>query len=348
MMTIEQVDNSRLDNLDIRELPFGEVFTDHMYICTFKDGEWDGGKIQPYSNLNLSPAMQGLHYGQTVFEGMKAYRNSKDEVVLFRPEENQARLNRSAKRMCMPELPENLFMDGLMKLLEMDSNWVPSYEGFSLYIRPFMFASGIGIKARPSEEYTFMIICSPVAAYYSQPVKLLIEEKYTRAALGGTGNAKAGGNYGGSFFPAGLAQEKGYDQLVWTDGVEHKYIEEAGTMNIFFRIGDKLVTPALTNTILEGITRKSVIELARHMGIVVEEKQISIDDLISSYKNGDLKEAFGVGTAATVSLISHIGRGDYQMALPENQVYATNIKETLDDIRMARKTDALNWITKVC
>ncbi len=348
MMTVEQATYSRLENLDIRELPFGRVFTDHMYTCTFKDGKWDAGKIQPFDNLTFSPGMQGLHYGQSIFEGMKAYRNSSDEVVLFRPIENQLRLNKSAVRMCMPELPEHLFMDGLKKLLEIDSAWVPSYDGFSLYIRPFMFASGVGVQAKPSEEYTFMIICSPVSAYYSKPVKLLIEETYSRAAFGGTGTAKAGGNYGGSFYPAKLAGEKGYDQLMWTDSIEHKYIEEAGTMNIFFRIGDELVTPALSGTILEGITRDSVIKLARHIGIPVVERKISVDELMEAYENNSLTEAFGVGTAATVSIISHIGRDDKQIVLDENQEFALRIKENMDNIRLGKQSDDLKWIMKVC
>jgi branched-chain amino acid aminotransferase len=298
----------------------------------------------------MNPAAGALHYGQAIFEGMKAYKASDGKVVLFRPELNIARLNKSAERLCMPTIPESIFMDGLKQLLDVDREWVPAREGNSLYIRPFMFASEAVLGVRPSAGYHFMIITSPVGNYYSESVKLKVEKKYTRAANGGVGYAKAAGNYAAALYPAMLAAKEGYHQLLWTDSKEHKYFEEAGTMNIMFQVEGKLITPSLEpQTILEGITRRSVLELAREMGVTVEERKISVDEIRAALENNTLQDAFGVGTAANIAPVALIGFGDKDYDLPPvaERELSAKLKSALEAIKKGQVEDRHNWTVKI-
>lgn len=343
-MDIEFIKESKLPTIDYTKEPFGTCFMDHMFEIHFENGEWTKGKVKPYGKIELFPSTQALHYGQVFFEGMKAYKNAEEEVLLFRPLENVKRFNRTAKRLCMPEIPEDLFMDGLNTLLQVDKDWIPQGENSSLYIRPFMFASGLGVKASHSESYTLLIIACPVDAYYLKPVKLLAETEYSRAAQGGTGDVKAGGNYAGSFYPALLARQKGYDQLMWTDSSNHNLIEEAGTMNIFFRIGDQLITPSLSGTILPGITRDSIIKLSKSMGIDVVEREIELSELIEAKKNGSLIEAFGAGTAATISNICEINIGGEIVETSDDTTMSDSIKDNLESIKREMKEDTFGWV----
>lgn len=345
-IAIERVAKSRLPEIDFSQLPFGQVYTDHMFLADYRNGEWCNFRIVPYGHISVSPATPAIHYGQSVFEGMKACLSPTGEVLVFRPDANLKRLNISAGRMCMPELPEALFMESLEALLSLDKRWIPTTEGASLYIRPFMFSADEYIGIRPSQSFTFMIILSPVGAYYSAPVRVKIETHYTRAVAGGTGYAKAGGNYGGSIYPAKLAADKGYHQLLWTDGREHKYIEESGTMNVMFVIGDTLVTPALSDSILAGITRDSILTLARHMGMNVEERKISVAELVAALENGSVQEAFGAGTAATIAPIEVIGYEDRDYTLPPvaTRKFSTRIHRELDAIKRGVQADPFGWI----
>ncbi len=347
---IQKTEQSRVNDLNLDNLKFGRTFSDHMFVCTYDNGRWNKPVIRPYGPITMSPASAGLHYGQSIFEGMKAYKNSDGKVSLFRPLENLRRLNASAERMCMPQLDEQLFIEGLKRLLEVDNAWIPSKEGYSLYIRPVMFADEEFLGVKPSDQYKFIIITSPSAAYYTEPVKVKIEKKYTRAIEGGVGYAKAAGNYAAALYPAKLAAENGYHQIIWTDGKSHDYIEEAGTMNIMFQIGDKLVTPSLdTQTILPGITRDSTIKIAHDWGIDVEERNISIQEIETAYDNGLLKDAFGMGTAATIAPIASIGLEHKEMLLPEvgQREWSPKIKQYLDDIRLQNVDDKFGWIVKV-
>ncbi|MCT4664081.1 MAG: branched-chain amino acid aminotransferase [Flavobacteriales bacterium] len=346
-MDIEFIKESKLSTCNYRDFPFGTCFADHMFVIEFENGEWNQGTVKPYGPLTIMPSMQALHYGQAFFEGMKAYRTNDNEVVLFRPEENAKRFNRTAKRLEMPELPVEKFMEGLTTLLDIDREWVPANEGSSLYIRPVMYASGEGVKAADSYKYTVIIMTCPVDAYYQKPVRLLTELHYSRAAEGGTGDVKAAGNYAGSFHPAKLAINKGFDQLMWTDSKEHKYVEEAGTMNIFFVIGEELVTPELSGSILPGITRDSIIILAKSLGIKVSERQISLEELKEASASGLLKEAFGAGTAATISNIAEI---DIEGALIKTDIdkhVSDQLKLELDAIRSQDKADPFGWLVQV-
>jgi branched-chain amino acid aminotransferase len=348
-ITIQRVAKSRLPEVDFKNLPFGKTYTDHMFMADFRDGEWKNFRIMPYGYMPVSPATPAIHYGQSIFEGLKAMKNENGEALVFRPLDNWKRLNRSAERMCMPLVPEELFMDGLTTLLDLDRNWIPTDEGSSLYIRPFLFSADEYIGIRPSQDFTFMIIMSPAGPYYSTPVKVKIETHYTRAVPGGTGYVKAGGNYGGAIYPSKLALDQGYHQLIWTDGKEHEYIEESGTMNVMFVIDDTLVTPALSDSILAGITRDSVIQLARKWGMKVEERKVSVTELIAAAKVGRLKEAFGAGTAATIvhiELIGHEGT-DYKLPAVEERKFANKVYKELDLIKRGRTSDSLNWIVKM-
>jgi len=338
---------SKINDVDFSNIQFGRVYSDHMFVSNFRNGKWDNNHIMPYGNLSISPANPTIHYGQSIFEGMKAYKSAEGEILLFRPMDNFRRLNISAERMCMPHVSEEVFMEGLRELINLDRQWVPGNEGTSLYIRPYMFSADEYIGIRPSDDFDFMIITCPVGAYYSKPVRVKIETHYTRAAAGGTGYAKAGGNYGGSLYPAKLAQEQGYDQLVWTDAKEHKYIEESGTMNILFLIGDTLVTAPAGDTILNGITRDSVLTLARDWGMKVEERKVSVEEVIEAAKSGELKEAFGAGTAATIANISTIGYDGVDYELPENREFSSKVLTTLDNIKMGRSEDPFGWVHRI-
>lgn len=347
---ITEIQNSKLPNIDFSNLPFGKVFSDHMFTALYKDGHWSELKITPFGKLEFSPAFITLHYGQAIFEGMKAYRNDASEVILFRPEENSRRFNRSAERLCMPEVPEALFVEAVKKLVSLDHDWVPTTEQGSLYIRPHMFATDEFVGVHPSTEYMFCIFTCPSGPYFSRPVKVKIETEFTRAAAGGIGFSKAAANYAGALYPTKIAIDEGFDQVIWTDGAEHKYIEEAGTMNVFFRIGDELVTPLLGDTILDGITRKSVIQVAADLNIPVKQRRVSIVEIIEASIAGTLLEAFGSGTAATLSSIAEIGFEGKRYVLPstiEARSYSHAISTTLDKIKSGKIADTHHWIVKV-
>lgn len=347
---IEKTSNSRLGTYDIKTSKFGSQLSDHMLMVDFKEGHWQDARIIPYGNLSMDPASCVFHYGQALFEGMKAFKSKDGQVRLFRPEDNARRLNLSAKRLCMPELPEDIFLDGLYELIRLDSAWVPDEEGYSLYIRPYMFADEAFLGVRPSEEYKFMIITAPVPGYYPEPLKVRIETKYSRAAFGGTGFAKAAGNYAAALYPTMLAAKDGYQQLIWTDAKEHKYIEEAGTMNIMFVIGDKLVTPSLeSETILAGITRDSVLTVARDWGIEVEERKVSVDELAAAASDGSLKDVFGTGTAASITFIDSIAYGEQVFQLPPvpERDLSNRIKKYLDDLKYGHVEDPYGWVKDI-
>lgn len=344
MIKLEKTKYSKINSVDFSNLPFGQTCTDHMFVCDFANGEWQQPQIIPYQNISLDPSSKIFHYGQSVFEGMKAYKDAEGKTWLFRPLDNQKRINISAKRLAIPELPEEYFMEGLKALLQLDSDWIPTAEGSSLYIRPFVFATGNGFHASPADEYKFIIACSPSGAYFSGEVKVLIEEKYSRSANGGVGYAKAGGNYAGQFYPTQLAVEKGYQQVIWTDDNTHEYIEEAGAMNIFIRINDTLITAPTSDRILDGITRKSVIAIAEDEGIKVEVRKITVSEVIEASKQGTLKEMFGAGTAAVISPIAGFGyRGDdFELPVIENN-YASRLKKRITDIQYNRAEDKFGW-----
>lgn len=346
---LQRVAQSRLSSIDFNNLPFGKYCTDHMFIATYANGEWSDLRIIPYGYMPISPASPALHYGQSIFEGIKAHRSPEGEILIFRPLDNLKRMNISAARMCMPSIPETLFIESLRELIHLEQAWIPKAEGSSLYIRPFMFSADEYIGIRPSSSFIFMIILSPVGSYYSSPVHVKIETHFTRAVAGGTGYAKAGGNYGGAIYPAKLAQDEGYHQLIWTDGKEHQYIEESGTMNIMFVIDNVLLTPALSDSILAGITRDSVLHLARAWGMNVEERKISVKELVEALEQGRVSEAFGVGTAATIAPIELIGYEDKKYKLPtiEGRVFANRVFKELTALKYGLKPDDFGWIVKV-
>jgi branched-chain amino acid aminotransferase len=343
-ITVKQVTNSRLSAVDFDNLTFGSTFTDHMFMCDFKDGAWKDAMVLPYGNLSLSPAAKVFHYGQAVFEGMKAFKDENGEVFLFRPEENFERINKSSKRMAIPEFPRALFFEALHKLISIDKNWVQGGLGNSLYIRPFVIATQAGVSASPADEYKFMILMSPVKAYYTGDVKVIIATEYSRSADGGVGAAKAAGNYGAQFYPTNLAREKGFQQVIWTDSNDHKYLEEAGTMNVFFRINDTLITAPTSDRILDGVTRKSVLALAERNGIKTDVRKITVTELLEASKMGTLKEIFGSGTAAVISPVSAFGYYDevFELEKPTDS-YATRFKKELMDIQYNRDEDPFNW-----
>jgi len=346
---INKASSSRINEIDEENLVFGKVYSDHMFVADYAEGKWGNFKIVPYGDLSISPANSALHYGQSIFEGLKAHRTESGEVLVFRPEENAKRLNKSAVRMCIPEIPEEVFMQGLHQLLNLDKQWVPSKAGTSLYIRPFIFATDPYIGIRPSETYKFMIFTAPVGAYYSEPVKVKIETSYTRAVSGGTGAAKTAGNYAAALYPAVQNQKSGYHQLIWTDGKNHEYIEESGTMNVLFLIGDALITAPTGDTILNGITRNSVIALAKEWGLNVEERPVKVAEVVEAAKTGELKEAFGAGTAATIASIKTIGFDGVDYDLPEinSSSLSAKLMNALSDIKTGKLEDKFGWIFKV-
>jgi branched-chain amino acid aminotransferase len=347
-MIIEKVKTSRISEVDFSNLPFGRVHSDHMLVCDYRDGAWQTPRIMPYQSITLDPSAKIFHYGQSVFEGMKAYKDKDGDVWLFRPDENQKRLNISSKRISIPEVPREIFMEGLKTLVELEKDWVPTSPGSSLYIRPFVFASGTGLHASPADQYKFFILCAPSGPYFAGTIKVLIEEKYSRAANGGVGFAKAGGNYAGQFFPTQLAIQKGYQQVIWTDDNTHEYIEEAGAMNIFVRIDDTLLTSPVSDRILDGVTRKSVIDIARSEGIPVEIRKVRVEELVAAAKNGSLKEMFGAGTAAVISPISGFGYREKDYQLPEiEDNYASRLKKRITDIQYNKAADPFGWRFKV-
>lgn len=346
---ITNAGRSKLQELNLENLPFGRYFTDHMLEADYENGEWKNIEIKPYQPLLLSPSLAAIHYGQSIFEGVKAYRSADGGVSIFRPQDNFRRFNISAERMQMPAIPEELFIEGMKQLVELDRHWVPGNPDHSLYIRPFMFASDELIGVRPSETYKFMIILSPTGPYYNVPMKIYVEEKYVRAVPGGIGYAKAAGNYGAAMYATAQAKSKGYDQILWTDAFEHKYVQECGTMNVFFIIGNTAITPGLEQgTILNGVTRQSTITLLKEMGFTVEERGLSIDDIIDAYKANLLYEVFGTGTAATISMIRELRYKDYVMEFDtDSWKTAPTVKKWLNEIREGKREDKYGWMVKV-
>ncbi len=347
-ISVQKTTNSRIAEVDFDNLKFGTVFTDHMFECDYKDGSWHNPTIKPYGPLTLYPSSKVFHYGQAVFEGMKAYKDEAGDLFLFRPMQNVKRINKSSARMAIPEFPEELFMDALKQLLILDKDWVKKGFGNSCYIRPFVIATQEGVSASPSNEYKLLIILSPAQAYYTGEVKVVIAEHYSRAANGGVGFAKAAGNYGAQFYPTNLAKEKGFNQVIWTDAHEHKYLEEAGTMNIFFRINDTLITAPVSDRILDGVTRKSLIDLAKRDGVDVQVYRITVDELVEASNNGSLKEIFGAGTAAVISPVTEFSYKDITHKLPElENSFASRFKQELMEIQYNVGEDPFGWRYKV-
>ncbi len=348
-INITKAETSKLKDINLENIPFGKYFTDHMLEVDYEDGEWKNAEIKPYQPLLLDPSLAAIHYGQSIFEGIKAYKNADGEVSVFRPLDNYKRFNISAERMEMPQIPEDIFMDGMRMLIELDKNWIPQQEDHSLYIRPFMFSIDHMIGVRPSEKYKFMIILSPTGPYYNAPMRIYVEEHYVRAVPGGVGYAKAAGNYGGAMFATAQAKRKGYDQVLWTDAFEHKYVQECGTMNVFFIIGNTAITPDLKEgTILAGVTRNSTMVLLREMGFNVEERALSIDDVISAYKAGILYEVFGTGTAATISMIKELRYKDFVMEFDvDSWKTAPLVKAQLNAIRYGQLPDNHGWMHRI-
>ena len=346
---ITKTTHSRINTCDFNNIQFGTVFSDHMFVVDYEDGKWINPEILPFGPMSLSPSTFALHYGQAIFEGMKAYKNTNGEAQLFRPKDNIKRLNQSANRMAMAELPEEIFMEGLKQLIAIDSDWIPTKSGSSLYIRPYMFATDEFVGVRPAKHFKFVIFTCPVNAYYPKPIRVVVEEKYVRAFDGGVGATKAAGNYGISMLPTYEANKKGFDQIIWTDGREHKYIEESGTMNVFFVIGDKVITPVLDGTILAGVTRNSCIKLLQTKGYTVEERKISVDEIVDAANKGELKDAFGTGTAAIVAKIAAINyKGvEYTLPNPEEREVSNYLYKTLGEIQTGVITDDFNWIEKI-
>ena len=345
---IVKVPTSKISTVDFDNISFGTTFTDHMFVCDFKAGNWLKPQIKPYEPFLLDPSAKVFHYGQAIFEGMKAYKDDNNDVWLFRPDQNLDRFNKSAVRMAMPEVPEDIFMSGLHQLLNIEREWVKKGLGNTLYIRPFMIAIGSGVIAAPSTQYRFMIILSPAKAYYSGEVKVLIAEHFSRAANGGIGAAKAAGNYSAQFYPTKLANEKGFQQIIWTDDATHTKLEEAGTMNVFFRINDKLLTAPVSERILDGVTRKSLIEIAKRDGIDIEERTVLVDELIEAAQNGTLKEVFGAGTAAVVNPIVGFSYKDIYYELPKiENSFAIQLKDKITKIQYKLAADTFGWMVKV-
>ncbi len=340
--------SSKINEVDFKNLTFGNIFTDYMLVCDYKDGSWQKPVIEPYAPFMMDPSAKVFHYGQAIFEGMKAYKDEQDDVWLFRPDENFHRFNKSATRLAMPEVPETVFLGGLHRLLEIEKDWVQKGKGNTLYIRPFMIATGHGVIAAPSTEYRFMIILSPARAYYSGEVKVIIAEHFSRAANGGIGAAKAAGNYSAQFYPTKLANEKGFQQIIWTDDATHSKLEESGTMNVFFVINDTLLTAPTSERILDGVTRKSVIDLAKRENIKVEVRSVLVDELLAAVKDGSLKEIFGAGTAAVINPIVGFSYKDTYYELPkiENSM-ALEIKEKLTNIQYKLAEDTFGWTVKI-
>jgi len=346
---IKKIKESKLSQINLENIPFGKYFTDHMFEMDCYNGEWQQPVIRPYEPIMMDPSTAALHYGQAIFEGIKAYKNKDGEAFIFRPHDNIKRFNASAVRMQMPTVPEDIFMEGLRTLVNLEQNWIPNQEDHSLYIRPFMYSSDEMIGVRPSENYKFLIILSPTGPYYNTPMRIYVEEQYVRAVPGGVGYAKAAGNYGAAMYATAQAKLKGYDQVLWTDAFEHKYIQECGTMNVFFIIGDKAITPDLgAGTILAGITRDSVMVTLAQLGLTVEERELSIDEIISAHQSGLLKEVFGTGTAATISLIKELKYKDYIMSFDVNSwKIAPEVKNRLNQIRYGQIEDPYGWMVKV-
>jgi branched-chain amino acid aminotransferase len=347
-LQIEKIEKSRISNVDFSNLKFGEIFTDHMFECDYENGAWQTPKIRPYQPLSFHPSAKVFHYGQAVFEGMKAYKDDNNDVWLFRPDQNQKRINISAERLDMPAFPKEYFFEGLNTLLKMDSEWVQKGGDLALYIRPFMIATEHCVSAATSTKYKFMIICSPVQSYFAGEVRVVFADEFSRAANGGVGFAKAAGNYAASFYPTRLASEQGYQQVVWTDAANHEFLEEAGTMNVFFRVNDTLLTAPTSDRILDGVTRKSVIQIAEDEGIKVEVRDVRVTEIVEAARKGELLEMFGAGTAVVINPVLGFSHQDESFELPkiENK-YSTIIKKRITDIQRNKAEDKFGWRVKV-
>ena len=348
-ISVTKTERSRLKDINLENIPFGRYFTDHMLEADYENGEWTNVEIRPYQPLLLEPSLAALHYGQAIFEGIKAYKDKNGEAFIFRPQDNFSRFNKSAERMNMPVVPEDIFIEGMRQLIAVDKDWIPAKKDHSLYIRPFMFSSDAMLGVRPSETYKFLIILSPTGPYYASPMKIMVEEHYTRAAPGGVGFSKNAGNYGGSMLASSLARQQGYDQVLWTDAFEHKWLQEVGMMNVFFIIDNVAITPSLEEgTILEGVTRSSVIQGLQEMDIRVEERKISIDEVMEAYKTGRISEVFGTGTAAVIAPIKELNYKGFSMAFDtSNYKISGKVKQWLNDIREGRIIDKYGWMLKV-
>jgi branched-chain amino acid aminotransferase len=344
-IAVKRTNHSKIHEVDFDQLEFGKYVSDHMLICDYAEGSWQQPVILPFANLSLNPATLALHYGQTVFEGMKAFRMDDGGVNIFRLERHYERFVRSLDRMCMAVPPKEIFMEGLLKLVETDKAWVPKQPGSSLYLRPFMYASEAKFGIKISEQYRFVVFTGPVPELYARPIKVKVETNYVRAVRGGTGFAKCGGNYGGAYYPTKLARDLGYDQVLWTDGIENKFIEESGSMNVMFVIDDTLITPPLSDSILDGITRDSLLTLAQDLDYKTEERKISLDELEVAFRNKTITEAFGAGTAAVVAPIQtiHINSIDYHLPEYGPGSLLNRIKAKLEAIRAGKEEDVYGW-----
>ncbi|MFD2568377.1 branched-chain amino acid aminotransferase [Pseudotenacibaculum haliotis] len=346
-ISITQVEQSKVNELDFNNIPLGTTFTDHMFICEYADGQWGEPRIQPLELIPTHPAAMALHYGQAIFEGMKATVDAEGNPMLFRADKNAARMNFSADRMGMPNFPEDLFVEGLKQLVALEQSWIPPQEGSALYLRPFMYADEPFIGMRAANNYKFIIMASPAGPFFTKRIKLYAETKFIRAAAGGTGEAKAAGNYAAAIRPTEIAKSKGYDQVLWLDAVEHKYIQEVGTMNIFFKIDGKFITPERDGAILDGITRMSVIDLLRHKGFEVTERPITIDEIREASQKGILEEAFGTGTAVGIAYIQEIGIDNETIHVSDESPVGLDVNNTLNAIKTGKIEDPFNWMTKI-
>jgi branched-chain amino acid aminotransferase len=342
---ITKTKHSRLHETDFSNLQFGKTFSDHMFVADYADGEWKDFQIVPYGEISLSPAISALHYGQSFFEGIKAYKHADGQVSVFRPDKNAKRFNKSAERLCMPELPEEVFIQSIAAVVDIDRDWIPSKPHHSMYIRPFMFATDPFLGVTPSATYKYMVLVGPVGPYFSKVLRVKVETHFTRAAEGGMGYAKSSGNYGGSMLPARRATEEGFDQLIWTDAKDHQYIEEMGAANVMFVLDGTLITPSTRDTILDGVTRDTVLTLARGWGMPVEERRVSVAEIIEGAKTGKLTDAFGAGTAATIAPVGSISLNgeEYFLKDPKEREFSQKVLKTLDGIRYGNLPDEHGW-----
>jgi len=346
-LIITKTTASRISQVDFENIPFGRIFSDHMLVMDYIDGHWQTPEIKPFAPIPMHPAASALHYGQSFFEGMKAYKHEDGKIVLFRPSLNASRFNHSAERLCMPTINEDRFVSLISELVRIDADWVPGSENSALYIRPFMYATDEYIGVKASDNYRFVVFTCPVNAYYSEHLRLKIEEYYTRAAEGGVGNAKAAGNYAASLYPAKLGRDKGFHQLLWTDGKTHQYIEESGTMNIVFMIDNVLISPSEdSDTILRGTTKRTVFDLAKLWGIKTEERRVRVDEVIDAIRTHRLQECFGAGTAATIAQVDVLGFRDEILQLPniENRTFSKRLQEEIDGIKYGNIEDEMRWL----
>jgi branched-chain amino acid aminotransferase len=343
---VERIKKSTIHEVDFNNLEFGKHISDHMLVAEYDNGQWGAPSIMPFQDIKMSPAILSLHYGQSVFEGMKAFRTKDGSINIFRPHKHLDRINKSLDRMCMPRIPEEMWLSSLQSLIEVDEQWVPKVEGASLYIRPLVFASESRLGVKVSDQYKFIIMSCPVGPYQSKPYRLKVEDHFVRTAEGGTGFAKCAGNYGGAFYPTQIAREEGFDQILWTDHKEHKYIDEVGMMNVMFVLNGKLVTPQLSTAILDGVTRDSILALAKEIpSFSVEERRVTLEEIEQGFIKGTLTEAFGAGTAAVVAPIAviNIHGKDYQIPVAGPTSFQQQVKQKLHNIRMGLEPDPFGW-----